>query len=158
MGVESVEIRIFCDNDIIDFIKMFCDYFRNDFKHDISDKKAEELCSKIADRMKSGITDLDMLSVNGILVGFISYQIDSPKSDWCEREGWGFIREVYISYNMRGKGLGRTLVEHTERVLYDKGVKHIYLTSDEAGEFWRSCGYKETEIVSVINHDPIYER
>ncbi|BCJ98713.1 GNAT family N-acetyltransferase [Anaerocolumna chitinilytica] len=158
MELKKVEIRPYSDIDMANFIRMFCSYFRTDFKYDISDKKSEELCNKIADSVMTGVTALDMLAVNGELVGFISYQVDSQKSDWCEREGWGFIREMYISHNMRRKGLGSILVDHAEMMLYDKGTKHIYLTSDEAGEFWRSCGYTETKSLSTINHDPIYEK
>lgn len=158
MALKKVEIYPYRNIDKADFIRMFCTYFRTDFKYDISDKKSEELCNNIANSVMAGVTALDMLAVNGELVGFISYQIDSQKSDWCEREGWGFIREVYISYIMRRKGIGSILVDHAEMVLYDKGTKHIYLTSDEAGEFWRSCGYTETQSLSTINHDTIYEK
>lgn len=97
MELKKVEIRPYRHIDMADFIRMFSTYFRTDFKYDISDKKSEELCNKIADSVMTGVTALDMLAVNGELVGFISYQIDSQKSDWCEREGCGFIREMYIS-------------------------------------------------------------
>ncbi|HEX3076917.1 MAG TPA: GNAT family N-acetyltransferase [Lachnospiraceae bacterium] len=96
--------------------------------------------------------------INGETVGFICYQIDTDKSDWCEREGWGFIKEIFINRTLRGKNYGVKLVYHAETKLYAKGVDHIYLTSDEAGEFWNLCGYRNTGIVSSINHDPIYEK
>lgn len=59
---------------------------------------------------------------------------------------------------MRGRGYGSILIVNAEKKLYDKGVEHIYLTSDKAGGFWRQCGYKETGEVSVINHDPIFRK
>lgn len=158
MLFESIEIRPFGENDFCDFKEMFCIYFRDDFKIEIKDNKAEELCLGMAESSRSGITSLDMLSAGGEVVGFIYYQIDNPESNWCEREGWGFIREVYINRSLRGKGLGAKLAAHAEKVLYAKGAEYIYLTSDEAGEFWSSCGYKVTEKVSSINHDPIYEK
>jgi len=40
------------------------------------------------------------------IIGFVNYQIDTLDSDWCEREGWGFIREIYVDKTLRGKGLG----------------------------------------------------
>lgn len=158
MLIENIEIRPFCKKDLCDFKEMFCTYFRDDFKIEIEDNKAEALCLGMADSSMSGITSLDMLLDSGKLAGFIYYQIDNPKSNWCEREGWGFIREVYINRSLRGKGLGAKLAAHAEKVLYAKGAEDIYLTSDEAGEFWSLCGYKETGKVSGINHDPIYEK
>jgi GNAT superfamily N-acetyltransferase len=158
MSLENVEIRPICNNDMFDFREMFCTYFRNDFKIEITDNEVEELCHEIAESSFAEITSLDMLLIHGEFVGFISYQIDNSKSDWCEREGWGFIRELYINHSFRRKGLGAKLVAHAEKALYVKGAEHIYLTSDEAGEFWRLCGYKETAEVSNINHDPIYEK
>lgn len=158
MIIESVDIRPFCNSDMCDFKEMFCTYFRNDFNIEITDSKAEALCSKIAESSLSEIVPLDLILVCGKPVGFISYQIDHPDSDWCEREGWGFLREIYINRSMRGKGLGAKLVTYAEKVLYNKGAEHIYLTSDEAGEFWSFCGYKKTGKVSTINHDPIYEK
>lgn len=158
MVLTNIKIRSFCDNDLHNFIEMFCTYFRNDFKIEISGKKAEKLCSEIAEKSVSGVIPLDMLLLDGEIVGFVSYQIDTAYSDWCEREGWGFIREIYVNQTLRGKGLGSKLVTHVEKILYNKGVEHIYLTSDQSGRFWDSRGYKKTGKVSDINQDPIYEK
>lgn len=158
MIFENTVIRSFCNNDLQNFIEMFCSYFRNDFKIEISDKKAEEICAKIVESSISGVVPLDLLLLDGKTVGFICYQIDTPHSDWCEREGWGFIREIYVNQTLRGKGLGLKLVTHAEKILYANGAEHIYLTSDESESFWYSCGYKKTGKVSEYNHDPIYEK
>ncbi len=48
------------------------------------------------------------------------YQIDSPKSDWCQKEGFGFIREIYINEELRNQGLGKILVDYAERFLKSK--------------------------------------
>ncbi|GGH21722.1 GNAT family N-acetyltransferase [Paenibacillus segetis] len=158
MILENVYIRPFCNNDMCDFKGMFGDYFRNDFNIEISDIKLDAICLEIADNSVSEITPVDLIIVHEELVGFICYQIDNPNSDWCEREGWGFIREIYINRRFRGEGLGAKIVAHAEKELYAKGVEHIYLTSDEAGEFWSLCGYEKTGKFSDINHDPIYEK
>lgn len=158
MQLERVEIRPFSYEDAYRFNEMFSTYFRDDFKIEISDTKMEVICSEIADRVTSENAWMDMLLVDSNLAGFIYYQIDNPKSDWCEREGWGFIREIYIKNDLRGKGLGTKLVAHVENELYNKGVRDIYLTSDEMGQFWNFCGYKKTKKLSDINHDPIYEK
>ena len=133
-------------------------YFRNDFKIEISDKGLDKMCNEISNNSILGISSLDLLIIDEKISGFICYQIDSPNSDWCEREGWGFIRELFIYNNIRGNNLGQVLVNNAEEVLYSNGVKNIYLTSDEAEKFWLSCGYIKTDKVSSINKDPIYEK
>ncbi len=158
MLIERVEIRPFGYEDLYRFNEMFSTYFREDFKIEISDAKINVICSEIAESVARKITWMDMLLVDSNLAGFIYYQIDNPESDWCEREGWGFIREIYIKSNMRGRGLGTKLVAGAEKELYNKGVRYIYLTSDEMGQFWNFCGYKKTDKLSDINHDPIYEK
>lgn len=158
MTSERVEIRPFCSPDMSDFKEMFRTYFRTDLKIEIADHEVESICLEIADSMNSGITSFDILLVDEKYIGFVIYQIDQPDSDWCEREGWGFIREFYINCSMRRKGLGAKLAAHAEKVLYGKGAEHIYLTSDEAGEFWSFCGYKNSGKVSAINHVSIYEK
>lgn len=155
---ERVEIRSFCNDDLHDFTEMFYAYFRNDFKIEITDDKAEKICAQIAESAISGVVPLDLLLLNGKIVGFVCYQIDTPHSDWCEREGWGFIREIYVDQSLRGKSLGSKLVAHAENSLYANGAEHIYLTSDVLESFWNSCGYKKTGKESEFNHDPIYEK
>jgi N-acetylglutamate synthase-like GNAT family acetyltransferase len=155
---EGIEIRPFNSNDMNYFKEMFRTYFRNDLKINITDNELETVTHVISASLTSNITSLDMLLFDGELIGFINYQIDHNTSDWCERESWGFIREFYITNNMRRKGFGTKLVAHTEKVLYEKGAEHIYLTTDESDEFWSSCGYKKSGKVSDINHSIIYEK
>lgn len=158
MILENFQIRPFSSNDMCDFKEMFCTYFKNDLKLEIADKDVESVCIEIADSIISGIISLDILRVDEKSVGFVCYQIDKPNSDWCERDGWGFIREIYTNCCLRRKGLGAKLVAHAEKILYSIGVEHIYLTSDEADEFWNSCGYKKTGKVSNINQSTIFEK
>ncbi|MBI9012525.1 MAG: GNAT family N-acetyltransferase [Clostridiales bacterium] len=158
MVINNLVIRNFKADDLHDFTKMFTTYFRSDFNIDISDDGANRLCKKMAEDILSGIVNLDLLIVDGKSIGFINAQIDTPKSDWCEREGWGFIREMYIHKDYRGRGFGSKLVKHVEETFYTIGVRQIYLTSDETGDFWISCGYKESGEISSINNGPIYEK
>lgn len=90
------------------------------------------------------------------VAGFINYQIDTKESDWCEKEGWGLIREIAIGKNMRKNGLGKRLVLSTEKKLKKLGAKNIYLTSDEAKDFWLNCEYLDSGEYSKVNGDNIY--
>ncbi|MFV0342774.1 MAG: GNAT family N-acetyltransferase [Anaerocolumna sp.] len=155
---ENYEIRPFCSNDMCDFKEMFCTYFRSDLKLEISDNEVKSVCVDITDSMISGIISLDILRVDEKSVGFICYQIDKPDSDWCERDGWGFIREIYTNCCIRRRGFGAKLVAHAENILFSNEVEHIYLTSDDADKFWISCGYNKTVKVSSINQSTIFEK
>ena len=154
----NIQIRPFCNNDFSNFAQVFGAYFKNDFNIEISEVDLEKLCLEIVESSITGVMTLDLLFLDGKMVGFILYQIDTPKSDWCEREGLGFIREIYVEQTLRGGGFGSKLVQNAEETLYNYGCDHIYLTSDESGGFWESCGYMNTGEISDINHDPIYEK
>lgn len=158
MHINNIEIIAYTENDLMDFKRMFANYFRDDFNIDISDEGLDKLCNKISEDVLSCVLFLELMKVNGLCVGFINSQIDSAKSDWNEREGWGFIRETYIQKKYRGKGLGKRLVDRAESNFLKMNVKKVYLTSDDSKEFWLSCGYKFTGDISKINKDPIFEK
>lgn len=140
------------------FIKMFTKYFRDDFKIEITEEEIFKECSRMAEFSISEVSTLDLLFIEEEPVGFIYFQIDTPQSNWCEREGWGFIREIYIEPILRKSGFGARLISHAEERLYSRGAKNIYLTSDNNNTFWKSLGYNNTDEVSTINHDLIYEK
>lgn len=158
MIINNIEIRSFKTEDLQDLMDMLTTYFRDDLKIEISDTGAKKLCKKITEEVLSGILKLDLLIIDGKSIGFINSQIDTPKSDWCEREGWGFIREMYIHKQYRGNGLGIKLVNHLEETFYQRGIQKIYLTSDDSGEFWTACGYEDSGDISRINKHPIFEK
>lgn len=151
-----MEIRKYAESDCNAFRDMFSAYFLKDLKIDITAGELENICADIIRQAGVGLQFLDLLIQNGVPKGFIIYQIDSPKSDWCEKEGYGFIREVYVEPEIRKQGLGRSLVSHAEEKLYELMVPHIYLTSDESGDFWQAMGYCESGEASTINNDPIF--
>ena len=82
-----------------------------------------------------------------IPAGFSIFQIDSQGSDWCKREGWGFIREFYVFPDHRRRGTGRELAGFSKAKLTEMGVHNLYLTcdsSEQAESFWQSCGWVKT--------------
>lgn len=105
----------------------------------------EKVCNLILDQWRRGIVQIALAFWESEPIGFAIYQIDSPASDWCQREGWGFIREFAVIPSYRGRGYGRILATYVERDLYAQGAPHIYLTADDAINFWRACGYTDTD-------------
>lgn len=150
------EIESFEESDYESFVNMFNSYFLDDFKIELEHSKIREICLDIMERAKKQVIFLDLMRINNKSIGFIMYQIDSPESDWCQKEGFGFIREMYIDKGLRSQGLGKLLVAHAEKFLKYKNVEQIYLTSDNGGLFWNQCGYKITNKVGYRNEDPIY--
>lgn len=156
MFIKDCVVRQYVGEDLHEFTEMFTRYFIDDFKIEMSLEKLEKLCKDISMDVLGDIIKLDILFIEGKYTGFIIYQVDSKKSDWCEKEGWGFIREVHVNKAYRGHNLGQVLVKHAEDRLLKLGVLGIYLTSDEAKKFWLSCDYEPTGEHSKINKDPIY--
>jgi GNAT superfamily N-acetyltransferase len=152
----SVEIRHYLSADYVQFKRLFGVYFKSDFGIDLSGEQLEKVCSEIARQAGDSVLHLDLLLIGGDPNGFIIYQIDSPQSDWCEKEGYGFIREVYVAQTVRKRGLGTKLVAHAEYNLHKLGAKAIYLTGEGSTVFWMKNGYASTGETSSINHDPIF--
>ena len=125
--------------------------FPQDYKIPLTEAQLEELCNEIIHQVTAKIVFLDLLLLDKVAKGFISYQVDTPMSDWCEKENWGFIREIFIAPDIRKMGYGKILVEHAERKLTDLSVPNIYLTTDDSIDFWINVGYQKTGEVSEKN-------
>ncbi len=141
-------------NEIASFKDLFCDYF-DELKCDIP---KDVLVTRVLDGLileeyKNGILFIKIIKNNSMVTGFIIYQVDSEKSDWNKRPGWGFIREFYIIPSYRNTGLGSKMLDKIETHLKMIGVEKIYLTSDEneqTKKFYLKNGYfDELEIDEV---------
>ena len=135
------------------------DYFSGDLGMKATLAGISEVCEEMLRQNAAGILHMDVAVEGEALAGFIAYQCDTPQSDWCEREGWGFIREIYVARPARGRGVGEMMLRQAERRLRsDHGVKQIYLTGAAGYDFWRRMGYRAARAVSSINREPIYEK
>lgn len=144
-------IRKCADEDCIAFKVMFGRCFRQDYKIPLTENQLGGLCDDIASQVTANVIFLDLLIIDDIAQGFVIYQIDSPDSDWCEKEGYGFIRELYVAAERRRAGHGKSLAAHAETQLRDKSVPGIYLTTDEAMDFWGKMGYRDTGEIAKNN-------
>jgi GNAT superfamily N-acetyltransferase len=151
-------IREYADSDYSIFKNMFIEYFHGDFNIEIPAEEYDEICKGIVRRVNEKTVFLDILMADDAPKGFIIFQIDTPNSDWCEFEGRGFIRELYVEKKSRMKGYGRILVENAEKKLYALAVPCIYLTTDDARGFWIKSGYTDTNEVCRANDIPILRK
>ena len=154
----NTEIKRYADSDFDAFAQMVGVYFIEDLKEHLNYNPPVRMCKAMIQSVKDDITHLDILRVDDTPIGFIMYQVDSPKSDWCEKEGYGFIREMYIRKDHRRHGYGKTLATHAENQLKKLVVSHIYLTAGAADgsiDFWLSVGYADTGEVCDRNNNNI---
>jgi len=148
----NMKIRKFTDSDFDAFAQMVGVYFIEDLKDPLNNNPPVGMCKAMTQNVKAGIIYLDLLLLDDTPIGFIMYQVDSPKSNWCEKEGYGFIREMYIHKDHRKQGYGKIVVAHAESELKKLFVPYIYLTSSN-DPFWLSVGYANTgEICEKNNH------
>jgi len=138
------------------FKELLGECFSQDYNIPLTKDQLEELCGEITRQAEENIVFLDLLTLDGAAKGFISYQIDSLKSDWCEKEGCGFIRELFVASNLRGKGYGKYLVAHAENELKKLSVPYIYLTTDDSEDFWAKAGYRDTGEICAKNNGGIF--
>lgn len=149
---EKITICEYIDSYIEVFKQMLNECFNQDYKIPLTEQQLEGLTREIVQSVSNRITFLDLLLLDGEAKGFVSYQVDMPESDWCEKKTWGCIRELYISADVRGKGYGKTLAAYAESKLWKLSVPNIYLTTDDTAIFWVKAGYHDTgEICSKNN-------
>ncbi|MGN0813687.1 MAG: GNAT family N-acetyltransferase [Candidatus Coproplasma sp.] len=92
-----------------------------------------------------GLLSIDLIDDGDSTVGFIIYQIDSIENEWCEKEGFGDVREIYVSPTHRRQGLGKFMLFSAELKLKEAGATNAYaLPSEGCEEFFTACGYKDS--------------
>ena len=86
------------------------------------------------------------------LVGAMNGQvIASVMSGYEGHRGW--VNYLAVSPTYRGRGYGKKLMQHVERLLFEVGCPKINLlvrsANSEVIEFYRSMGYAQDEAVSL---------
>jgi GNAT superfamily N-acetyltransferase len=106
---------------------------------------------------KAGLLCIDLVDDDDECVGFVIYQIDEITNEWNFKEGWGDIREIYLTPSARGKGYGRFMIFGVEIKLLEKGAEKAYtLPPDSSAGFFRACGYEESEEHNCDLDCPVY--
>ena len=107
----------------------------------------------------AGLISIDILQDGDEYAGFVIYQIDDIENEWNFKEGWGDIRELYISPSHRRQGLGKFLLYTAEMKLKESGAEKAYCLPDEESEkFFMSCGYERTEGYNAELDSIVYEK
>ena len=152
----AYEIRKYTKTDYDVFKEMFIRYFTEDLNVFGTDEEFDKVCKDIDSYTEAQLIFLDLLFENGIEKGFHIYHVDSKVSDWCEKEGYGMIRELYIAPEARKKGCARNLLILAEKHLKNLSVPAIYLTADKDAEsFWIKMGYHDSGEICLKNKQKI---
>ena len=89
---------------------------------------------------------IDILHDGEKYAGFVIYQTDDINNDWNLKEGWGDVREIYVSPSSRRQGLGKFLLFTAEMKLKESGINRAYcLPYEESASFFTACGYEKTD-------------
>lgn len=131
------------DTDSQTFIEMFGEYYRELDCDEDGEHLAREYV--IPDYI-AGVLKIDLIAENNAVCGFAVYQTDDIDNDWNKKEGWGDIREIYISPSYRKKGSGKFLLYSAEMKLKLSGANKAYcLPCEGAAGFFEHCGYVRTD-------------
>jgi N-acetylglutamate synthase-like GNAT family acetyltransferase len=79
------------------------------------------------------IAKIDSKVVGFIIATFIKYSSSSA----------GYLEELVITEKYRNKGFGRALVETALRWENTLGAEVVFVTTDEAQEFYKKLGFKD---------------
>lgn len=125
------------------FEKLFAAYYEELGCEEDSAHLVEEY---VIPDLLAGLLQAEMLYDDGTPVGFVIRQIDDIDNEWCFREGWGDIRELYIVPSLRRQGLGKFLLYTAEMKLKEAGADKAYCLPAAGTEgFFTACGYQKTD-------------
>ena len=151
-----IEIKPLTDTNVSHFNKMFNDYYS---ELDCDEDVCHLLDEYVIPDIKAGLIFADLLEVDGVFAGFVIYQRDDIDNEWCPMEGWGDIREIYVSPEHRKKGFGKCLLLAAEKKLCELGAEKAYvLPAQNTENFFTSCGYKKANLYNEELDCFVYEK
>ncbi|MCD8307084.1 MAG: GNAT family N-acetyltransferase [Clostridia bacterium] len=144
------------DNRLADFEPLFKAYYE---ELDCEDDAQETLDGYVMPDIMAGMIFVDLIYEDDVPCGFAIRQTDDIDNDWCWREGWGDIREMYIAPGFRRRGLGRFLLYTAEMKLREAGATQAYcLPVPEAEGFFAACGYAKTDQYDTDTECYVFEK
>lgn len=122
------------------FKALFCDYYA---ELDCEDEPLHLLDEYVLPDYEAGLLHI-ALCIDQSAVGFAIFQTDDPVNDWCFKDGWGDIREIYVVPSARAKGIGRALLAFAEKALKTEQACGLYaLPTEDSEEFFKAAGYAD---------------
>lgn len=94
---------------------------------------------------------------SGEVVGFIQFTAMDMGS-WFFTAKCGFIREFWITPELRRQGHGTALLRMAEEQLAAQGCGWVMLTTDTAPDFYRKNGYTQQKAIRARNRADVYAK
>ena len=139
-----------------EFEKLFTGYYA---ELDCDDDVPHLLNEYILPDLLAGLINIDILKDSEVYAGFVIYQKDDIDNEWNFKEGWGDVREIYISPAHRRQGLGKFLLYTAEMKLREAGAGKAYCLPVEGTEgFFAACGYAKGNEYSEELDTFVYEK
>ena len=99
---------------------MVSTYWIQDLGESGTTETIREICDMVEQQWESSMVSVAVLQSEGKSIGFCVYQIDTPASDWCKRQGWGMLREFYVEKSYRGRGFGKAVFKELARIAKER--------------------------------------
>lgn len=146
---ESVTIRV-AQSDDADTIgrlwKQLADYHRdlNPMMPIPAADGAERYAARVQSRLDDSYTKTLVAEVSGEVIGYIMGVVVDLLPEMFEQERAGFLADIYVLPEYRGKGIGRGLVRTLADWFRSRGIEHMewYVASaNQSGiAFWQTMG------------------
>ena len=132
----------------------FIELFGNNTEVNMTDKEILEAFEYFKNGMVNELYWIYFCSLDNEIIGFVIAQIDTPEKDWCQKQGWGFIREFFINLPYRKKGYAKLMCKFIEDIFIQNKANKAYITSDD--ELWEKLGYKYLGEIDKITKQKIF--
>ncbi len=122
---QAVEIRPFTAQDKAAWLplwKAYQDFYKTSIADDVTDKSWERLLDS-AEPMNGALAFVDGQAVG--LVHYIRHRSTWATGDYC------YLQDLYVNPEIRGKGIGRALIEHVYQTAAETGCSRIYWLTHE---------------------------
>ncbi len=137
-----MEVKLISKKDYKRFEKLFCDYY---VELDCEDDPLHLFREYVLADLKANLLQAALCVSCGNAEGFVIFQTDDVINDWCFKDGWGDVRELYVMPSLRQQGFGTALLKFAEEALKKAGAQNIYtLPTEESEKFFLSRGYSDT--------------
>lgn len=138
---EKITVRPIAESDYPSFRSLFIDYFN---ELDCEDDPECTFDEFLLPDLKAESFSVAVAEADGTLVGFVIYQIDELIGEWHFKDGWGDVREIFVRFEFRERGIGSRLLNYAEAALKGEGAEGVYLLPvEECEDYFLHRGYKD---------------
>lgn len=135
-------VRPIAESDYPAFRSLFIDYFN---ELDCEDDPECTFDEFLLPDLENDAFSVAVAEEDGTVAGFVIYQIDELLNSWHFKDGLGDVRELFVAFKYRGRGIGSSLLKYAEEQLLKEGAEGVYvLPVEECESYFLHRGYSDT--------------